>query len=110
MTQHAVRLYLLSSQPNVPSEIVHSNLQQKLIKQIGGLEQFYGRPIVLKLIYHQKKEPVHPLDDSVEHMLFAEISEVAINETFRITLPQEVKPQPKHYSRWDRLKQFIKGE
>jgi hypothetical protein len=106
MNQHAVKLTL---QPDVPSEIIHSNLQQRLIKQIGGLEQFYGRPIVLKLIYIQKKEPAHPLDDSVEHMLWAEISEVAIDETFRVALPQEVK-QSKHYSRWDRLKQFIKGE
>lgn len=92
----------------IPHSYIDRRLQDNLLNHIGGLRQFYNRPVLMKFQYSKKIE----LDimQTTEHKLTLEVCEVTYDQNVRIALPpiptiSTIKP-----TRWERFKQFVKGE
>jgi hypothetical protein len=102
--QYAVSL---SDSRNMPQEYVDGYLQHELLKYMGGLSQFYGKRVLFDFRYTKETDKL-PYSGSVDiHMLQVDITE--INTTRYV----DIKPVPyleSKKSRWERFKQFVKGE
>ena len=101
--QYAVSL----SETQIPQEEVDKYLQHKFIEYIGGLSQFYGKRVLFDFTYTKETSHDQYIENQNIHMLKADISEI------KVTNYVEIKPVPyleSKKSRWERFKQFVKGE
>jgi len=101
--QYAVSL----SETQMPQDKVDEYLQHQLIEYIGGLSQFYGKRVLFDFTYTKETEYSQYIGTRNIHMLKAHISEI------KVTNHLEIKPIPQiepHKTRWERFKQFVKGE
>ena len=77
------------------------------IEYIGGLSQFYGKRVLFDFTYTKETDHGQHIGTRNIHMLKADISEI------KVTNYVEIKPVPyiePRKSRWERFKQFVKGE
>lgn len=101
--QHFVSLH----ETEMSQEEIDKYLQYELIKYMGGLSQFYGKRVLFDFSYSIESD-FHPYTGTANiHTLKVDISDV------NITRYIDIKPVPyieQRKTRWERFKQFVKGE
>lgn len=88
-----------------PQSVIEDCLERRLINEIGGLKQFNGRKILLSIAYYTKLNCEQP--DCSIYGLSVDLQDVKYKDYVDILPFQPIEPRK---SRWDRFKQFVKGE
>lgn len=95
------------SESNMPQEEVDKYLQHKLVNYIGGLSQFYGKRILFDFLYEKRTDVLPYIGSQNIHTLKVYITEVNTTKYVDIKPVNFIEPRK---SRWERFKQFVKGE
>lgn len=100
--------YIVSlSETHMSQEEVNEYLQHHLVTYIGGLSQFYGRRVLFDFTY-TKQTSLNPHVGNVNiHTLSTDIQEINVTKHVEIKPVSYMEPRK---SRWERFKQFVKGE
>ena len=101
--QYAVSL----SESQMPQDKVDEYLQHQLIEYIGGLSQFYGKRVLFDFTYTKEIKHNQYIGTRNIRMLKAHISEIKVTNYLEIKPIPQIEPRK---TRWERFKQFVKGE
>ena len=93
----------------VPQHIIDMRLTELFLKQIGGLRSLDNHRIVIRINFNKMKDEFQQYREQYIHTLSVEIEDVITKNFVEYKAPQLNNVKVK-YTRWERFKQFVKGE
>lgn len=101
--------FTFTAPPNIPQEIIDEKLTSLFLEEIKGVRTFNDKRIVLYVNFDKRKDEFSTHIEQYTHTLEVEIANV-LTKDFTEYNPRPFQVDTKNYTRWERFKQFVKGE
>lgn len=99
----------LAVRQNTPQEFIDMRLTETFLSEIGGLRTFNDKRIVMYIKFDKRQDEYSQYIKQDIHTLSVELTNVLTKDFVEYNPPKFHEIEVK-YTRWDRFKQFIKGE